>query len=190
MSSQQPQLPEFDFALILDGPELTDSIASELYDAGCDDATLSMQYGAIRLEFSRRAESLQQAIITAIQNVHRAKQGLTVLQIDECDLVNQAEIARRWGRSRTLVGQYVAGSRGPGGFPPPSCHLSDTQPLWRWCEVAFWLAEHDLIKREVVHEAQVKATINNQLERLHQLCRNPRLTEEISKSIIDTICCD
>ena len=39
---------EHDFALILGGvAELTSSVEDALFNAGCDDATLSMQYGLL-----------------------------------------------------------------------------------------------------------------------------------------------
>ena len=52
MSSTDSSAREYDFALILTGvPELTTDVEDGLFDAGCDDATLSMQYGCLYLEF-------------------------------------------------------------------------------------------------------------------------------------------
>jgi hypothetical protein len=95
-----PCEPEHDFALIVDGvSELNQTVEDALFEAGCDDATLSIQYGLLYLEFSRSAKSLEEAIITAINDVRSAGIGAEVLRVDECNLVTMSEIARRIGRT-------------------------------------------------------------------------------------------
>ncbi|MFN6163357.1 MAG: hypothetical protein ACK5AC_13410 [Planctomycetota bacterium] len=131
---------KFEFALIVGGvSELTPAVEDALFQAGCDDATVSMQHGRLYIEFSRSAVSLEDAIISAIRDVRKADIGAEVLRVDECSLVTASEIARRMGRTRQLVHQYMNGTRGPGGFPPPECHLTDHAPLWAWCAVSYWL---------------------------------------------------
>ena len=111
---------EYDFALILTGvPELSTAVEDGLFQAGCDDATLSMQYGSLYLEFSRAAPSLKDAILSAIRDVRKAGVGADVWRVDSHDLVSPSEIARRIGRTRQLIHQYITGARGPGGFPAP-----------------------------------------------------------------------
>jgi hypothetical protein len=157
---------EFDFALIVAGvPELTDTVQDALFEAGCDDATPSIQHGLLYLEFSRRAPTIKDAIITAIRDVTRAGIGANVLQVDECNLVTQSEIARRIGRSRQLVHQFMTGQRGPGGFPPPACQITDRAPLWAWCAVSQWLAINNLIRPEISWNASVIEAVNHALDR-------------------------
>lgn len=176
--------PEHDFALIVDGVgELTPSVEDALFNAGCDDATLSMQYGRLYLEFSRSAKSLEEAIISAINDVRLAGIGAGVLRVDECDLVTASEIARRIDRSRQLVHQYMSGKRGPGGFPPPECHLTDHAPLWTWCAVSYWLVQNNLLRPEDGWNAEVVEAINNFLGRERQRQRNPELLDEISRGL-------
>jgi hypothetical protein len=103
--------------------------------------------------------------------------------VDECDLVTQAEIARRIGRTRQLVCQYVSGQRGPGNFPPPECHIKDDMPLWAWCAVSHWLAENNIIRREESQNAEVVAAINTWLGVVRQRGRNPDLLKEISEKV-------
>lgn len=171
---------EFDFALVLTGiSELTRDVEDSLFEAGCDDATLSMQYGATYLTFSRAAASLKDAIFSAIRDVRKA--GFGVHSIDYCDLVSQSDIARRLDRTRQLVHQYITGERGPGGFPPPDCHIADNAPLWNWCEVAEWLRENDMIRAEVLQEAWEAAVINSVLEQQRQKHFAPEITEEVFK---------
>jgi len=169
---------EYDFALIVAGvQELSDDVLDALFAAGCDDTTPSMQYGLLYLEFSRSAASLQHAIISAIQDVLKAGLNAQVLRVDDCNLVTQAEIARRIGRSRQLVHQYMTGERGPGGFPPPACHLTERKPLWQWCAVSYWLSTNNLLRQEECWNAAVVEAINNLLERQQM---PPGLFEEVS----------
>ena len=177
---------EFDFALVVGGvPELTTDVENALFEAGCDDATLSIQYGLLYMEFSRRARTIEDAIISAIQNVRSANIGADVLRVDECNLVTQAEIARRIGRSRQLVAQYISGARGPGGFPPPEFYLDDngTSPLWAWCAVSYWFAENDILRPEDGWNAEVVAIINTMLEAQRLRQRSPDLAETVEKKL-------
>jgi hypothetical protein len=172
--------PEYDFVLILgDVPELTTEVEDALYEAGCSDATIGMQAGRLSLDFTRRAPSKKDAILSAIKDVRSAKIGARVIRVDDCDLVTQAEIGRRIERTRQLVHQYISGERGPGGFPPPVCEITDGTPLWHWCEVAYWLAAHDMITEEVMVAARDTETINSILSFLNQQATHPDLVADI-----------
>ena len=171
---------EFDFALILSGPtDITSEVADGLFQAGCDDATLSLQFRVLYLEFSRSADSLKEAILSAIQDVRKAGIGADVVRVDECNLVTMAEIGRRMQRSRQLVHQYMTGQRGPGGFPAPVCNLSHGKPLWQWCAVSYWLVQNDLLRAETLEQAEVVEAINTNLEMAAQRERNPALVKEV-----------
>ena len=115
------------------------------------------------------------AVLTAIRDVRRATIGAAVLRVDDCSLVTQSEIARRIGRKRQQVFQYVSGDRGPGGFPPPVCQITDKAPLWKWCEVAHWLWRNGIIKENALRAAQEVEAINSVLEFCHQKKENPDL---------------
>ena len=175
---------EYDFSLVLLGVnELTTKVEDAFFEAGCDDATLSIAYGRVWMEFSRTAPSLKDAVLSAIRDVRKAGIGADVLQVDECNLVTQAEIARRIGRSRQLVHQFITGQRGPGAFPPPVCHLRAETPLWEWCAVSFWLCENNMIRSEELNNAEVIAAINTALACSHQRGRNPQLIEEVTRAV-------
>ena len=178
--------PEHDFALILSGiTELTPEVQDALFEAGCDDATISVRAGRVYLTFSRNSRSLKDAILTAIQDVKNARVGADVLRVDVCNLVTQADIARKIGRSRQLVHQYIAGVRGPGRFPAPACKITDGVPLWYWCEVAYWLRQNDMISHDAATEAQEVALINTVLEMRYHQKLDPKLSEEILRSLAD-----
>jgi len=178
---------EHEFVLVLTGiTELTSGVEDALFKAGCDDATISVRFGRVYLTFSRTAPSLKDAILSAVRDVKKGAIGADVLRVDDCPLVTQADIARKIGRSRQLVHQYIAGMRGPRGFPPPACHITDDAPLWYWCEVADWLFQKNMITEEAAREAQDVAVINNILELEHQRKLEPALVEEILKALVDT----
>ena len=175
---------EHEFALILSGGlGLDERVEDALFEAGCDDATLSIQYGHIYMEFSRSAASLKDAVLSAIRDVREAGIGAEVWRVDECNLVTPSEIARRIGRSRQLVHQYMTGQRGPGGFPAPECNLTEGAPLWAWCAVGYWLHQNDMIRPELLEDAETVAAINNVLEGARQKRRNPELVDEVSRSV-------
>jgi len=175
---------EHDFVLVLTGvPELDSRVEDALFEAGCDDATLSVRCGRTFLTFSRTAATLKDAILSAIRDVKKADIGADVLRVDDCNLVTQADIARRIRRPRQQIHQYITGERGPGGFPAPACHLCDESPLWYWCEVASWLWQNDMIKEEVLRAAEQVSIINAVLELRNQRQVDPQLADEVLHSI-------
>lgn len=177
---------EFDFSLVLSGiTELTDEQADALFAAGCDDATPSVTYGRVWLEFSRVATSYKEAVLSAIRDVRKANIGADVERIDECDLVTLAEIARKIGMSRQYVNQLAHGTRGPGKFPPPECHLSQNVYVWAWCAVSFWLTENSIVSPQVVEDLNVAYLINAALEEIRgRPCPVDPEAEEIKRELV------
>ena len=175
---------EHDFTLLLDGASAaTREIEDALFAAGCDDATLSARFGRLFLSFSRTAPSLRDAIVSAVQAVNGCGQSLSVVRVDTCNFVTQADIARKMDRSRQQVHQYISGLRGPGDFPPPACNITEGMPLWYWCEVADWLAKNNLIKPEILRDAQELAAVNSVLELAHQKLVAPELTLGVMREL-------
>lgn len=175
---------EFDFTLILTGitPE-TPGVEDALFAAGCDDATLAFRMNRPVLSFSRTAGSLKEAIFSAIADVRKSSVPMDVLRVDHCNLVTQADIARRTDRTRQSIQLYMSGQRGPGGFPGPACELSDGAWLWNWCEVAQWLWANDFIKEQDLQDAKDVDAINCYLEMQYQLSHQPALAKEIAGAV-------
>ena len=70
-------MPTFDFQLVLSDVEVvTEEIADALFDAGCDDGTPFSSQGVAAIGFAREANSLEEAIRSAIADVNKA--GLLV----------------------------------------------------------------------------------------------------------------
>lgn len=63
----------YEFAIILkDEVELTDDVADALFNAGCDDAIPGTCNRVFSISFNREAESLEEAIRSAVANVQAA----------------------------------------------------------------------------------------------------------------------
>jgi len=133
----------YTFTLVIDGDAGTDERINALFEAGCDDATFShgstISYG----DFDRDAETLLDAILSAVEAVESVE-GLSVRRVDEDDLVTVNDIAERLNRSRQSVNQLIAGDRGDGTFPQPLGRTRGHGRVWSWSEVAEWAGvEHD-----------------------------------------------
>ncbi len=70
-----------------------------------------------------------------------------------------------------------------GDFPPPSCHITDGQPLWQWCEVAYWLRRNGLIGFETLYDSVDVMSINTQLDCHWAQQSNPAAFESISDAL-------
>ncbi len=71
----------YEFTIIASGlrPEQA-GFEDRLFEAGCGDATIAFQNGAIVFDFSREASSLAQAVASAQEDVRRA--GAIVEQVE------------------------------------------------------------------------------------------------------------
>ncbi len=158
------------FTLVLSGHVYDLSVIEDkLFAAGCDDALLFQRDGVPYLDFDRVGDTLLNAILSAIHDVRAAGVAHDVLRVEPDDLVTAADIAQRVGRSKESIRLLVAGKRGPGDFPAPVRGIDHRTRMWRWAEVAAWLAEHlategpsiDLVKANTI------AAVNAALE-LHR----------------------
>jgi hypothetical protein len=67
--------------------DLTDELQGELLKAGCDDASLWSEGETVFLEFSREAESLGDAVESAIKDVERTGCAVTRLEVGATGLI-------------------------------------------------------------------------------------------------------
>jgi hypothetical protein len=148
----------YEFSVIATGldPE-AEGFADRFFEAGCDDATLSFQKGAIILDFDREARSLSHAIKSALADVESA--GAEVLHIEPDHLVNLSDIATRIGITRAAASLYAKGERGQ-GFPAPAARVTTDSPLWDWVDVARWLHRQGRLSRAELVRARVVRSAN------------------------------
>lgn len=76
-------MTRYEFSLILsDSLELTEDIADALFEAGCDDGTPGTCNGVFSIDFHREANSLEEAIRSAISNVRSAGYKVERVEIE------------------------------------------------------------------------------------------------------------
>lgn len=150
-----------EFTIIASGlnPQAED-FESRFYEAGCDDATISFQKGHIIVDFAREAETVEEAIASAISGVIVA--GAHVDRVEPDPLVSLADIAARTNMSRAAMTLYSKGQRGQ-DFPLPVAKVTSDSPLWEWACVARWLFKNQKIPREKAVEAAVVKHANDTL---------------------------
>jgi hypothetical protein len=137
-------MTEWTFRLTLSGLDLTDEQLDALFEAGCDDATFSRERdGSVLGLFDREAETQEDAILSAIDNVESAGVGARALRVaQDDDWLTASEIAERVSRTRQSIGQLIRADRGPGGFPAPVARHGSPNPLWSWDEVEAWFERY------------------------------------------------
>lgn len=156
-------MPTFNFTLLVEGPDLqSDELADALFAAGCDDALVGRADGIQYADFDREADSLEEAVLTAVADIESVD-DVRVVRLADAGLVSMADIAARTGRTRESVRLLVTGERGPGGFPPRVTDPRSRYRLWRASEAERWLGTQLGDTRET-REDHVLAAINAGLE--------------------------
>jgi len=125
------------FMLILNQP--IDEVTSDLlFEAGLEDAAVTAFDGHPALDVDRDASTLLDAIASAITQAESVA-GIQVLRVEGEELVSQADIAERTGRTRQAVNHWIKRDADSSGFPEPAYGISTRSPLWRWVDVQSWL---------------------------------------------------
>lgn len=158
-----------EFSLVLEtSGALHDSLEDAIHESGCDDATLSFRNGIVYLNFERRTENLESAILSAIRELERARVPIFVIRIEPSDLVTAAEIARRLNRSRQSVHQLIKGARSDGDFPVPEAGITTKTMIWSWKEVVEWFMIKDKgVEPYMLKHAKVIKLLNDALRFRH-----------------------
>lgn len=146
---------EFNFTLALDVSGLSESQINALYST-VPDSTASERNERAYVGLDRDAPDFATAVVSAIEDVERALPDVRVLALEPEDLVSQADIAQRRGRSRESISQLVKGERGPGNFPQPRYFVAD-RGLWRWRDVEKWFDAYEGRQPQFHHDAFIDA---------------------------------
>lgn len=121
-------------------PGQIEALGDVLAAAGGIDATVQADERGGTVMFSRAADDAVHAIISAITDVEQA--GMTATSVTE-DLVTADDIAERARVTSASVRYWIAGDRGPGGFPAPRVHRPKAS-LYSWAQVSEWLCRAKL----------------------------------------------
>src|SRR5437762_9490354 len=114
-SGRPHEMTEVALTLLLDAEGLSDSQIRDLY-ATVPDSTASERNGRTFIGVDRTAPDFPSAVVSVIEEVEQALSGVKVLAVEPEELVAQADIAQRRGRSRESISLLVKGERGPGNF--------------------------------------------------------------------------
>ncbi|MGI9276744.1 MAG: hypothetical protein ACR2PT_18105 [Endozoicomonas sp.] len=155
----------FHFSLVLTEVGVTTpGLEDALFEVGCDDALVCFYNQSAYLVFDREAESLREAVASAVADVESSSCGARVVSVDAGDLVGLSDIAELSGLTRQAVALLKDGKRGGGQFPAPVLRLEGRQPLWKWSQVAQWLVEQGRVGAELAENALVVDEFNQALE--------------------------
>ena len=171
-------MSEWTFRLTLAGIALTDEELDALFEAGCDDATFSLERdGTVLGFFDREADRQEDAVLSAIDNVESAAIGVRVLRVSQDDdWLAASEVAERVGRTRQSIGLLIRGDRGPGGFPAAVARHGARNPLWSWAEVEAWFERYEPLavrKRGSKLSPDFLAELNDRLDLRERLLHSP-----------------
>lgn len=142
---------EYEFVLRFQLPESeaqAEQYLDVLYEAGCDDATIGVGLpGYIGLDFCREADSAEQAVISAVNDVKRAIPDAKLTEVTP-DLLNITEIADLISStlqkvSRQAMRKYAFGQIAKMKSRFPAAAIMSSSPLWHVDEVVFWLIENN-----------------------------------------------
>ena len=155
----------YEFSAVASGIDpFSADFEDRFFDDGCDDATISLQRGAIILAFSREAESFGAAVASALADIARAGAGAVPERVEPDHLVSLSDIARRAGLTRAAISNYANGER-RARFPAPVSRVTSESPLWDWASVAEWLNEKGAVSDEIVARARSVRQANATLAR-------------------------
>lgn len=136
----------YNFTLTLSGVTYeTEGLEDALFESGCDDGMIGAYGNSVYVEFDREADSLDDAIASAIDNIESAGIGAMVESVDSA-LVGLSDIAESTEMSRQAIAMLKDGTRGSGDFPCPIQRIKGQSPLWDWADVAQWLSENGRLK--------------------------------------------
>jgi hypothetical protein len=166
----------FGLAFLLPGADSLEPYLDAFADAGCDDAAFMgpATDGTFFADFDREAPGFTEAVVSAIDALHGAVEGLRVLRVSPDDLVTISAIAHRTGRSDESIRLLMRGARGPGDFPPAAGRINEKTQIWRWADVARWFDSALGQAPPGAEHARLIAAINHALELA-------ALTDELSK---------
>lgn len=82
-------MKEHDFTCILNAPKVTDDLVNRVFDAGCDDGVVASHGNVVSVSFGRQAISLEEAILSAVQDLAAAGIHVVRVETDEHAMIDQ-----------------------------------------------------------------------------------------------------
>ena len=149
-----------------------DALVERLGAAGCDDALVGVgQPSRLALEFSREADSAEEAVRTALADVKSAVPSARLIEASP-DLVGLTDVADIEGVSRQAMRKLMVTNQGT--FPMPVHEGSAS--IWHLAEVLDWLRARGgyHIDTDILEIAQVALEVNITKETIRHPVRDRR----------------
>lgn len=146
-----------------------DVLVERLAEAGCEDTLVGIgQPGRLALEFTREADSADNAIRSALSDVQCAIPSAKLIEVAP-DLVGLTDVADMVGVSRQNMRKLMLAY--PNSFPTPVHEGSAS--IWHLADVLSWLQAKGsyTLAKDVLEVAQVALQVNVAKE--GQRLRNP-----------------
>ncbi|HHL1462836.1 TPA: helix-turn-helix transcriptional regulator [Klebsiella pneumoniae] len=164
-------MKKYSFDIVVGGKKITNDddlfeISDALYEAGCADSHPAAYNGTLYINFNRKADGYEKAVLSAIANIESVE-GLKCLSVDIGDMVSLSDAAELAGTTKASLSRYSNGSRGNGTFPTPILRVDSNRPLWAWSDIADWLEKNNCIDKDIVKQARITSAINTALSIRH-----------------------
>ncbi len=172
---------QYDFTLkfALGRPDADpESFIGSLMNEGCDDALIGIgKPGRIALDFTREANSADEAVISALADVKRAIPDAEFVEATP-DFVGVSDIANLLGVSRQYIGKIL--KKNEREFPPPT--HAGVRAIWHLETVLTWLVERQVreIDESLLEVSRVNMRCNHAKE-------HSRLANEIPDVLIQAV---
>ncbi len=140
-----------------------DSVVERLGEAGCDDALVGLgQPGRLALEFTREADSAEDAMFSALADVRSAAPSAKLIEAAP-DFVGLTDVAELIGVSRQNMRKLMQGH--PASFPAPVHEGSSS--IWHLAELLAWLESKGgyQLSKSNLEIAQAALKVNSARER-------------------------
>ena len=155
-----------------------ESFIDSLMKEGCDDALVGIgKLGRIALDFTREADSAEEAVISALGDVKRAIPDAQFVEATP-DFVGVPDIANLLGVSRQYIGKIL--KKNKPAFPLPT--HSGVRAIWHLETVLTWLVERQV--REIDESLLEISRINM---RCNYAKEHNRLAGEIPDALIQAV---
>lgn len=152
---------EYDFSLRFDASAVDCSLeecVERLAASGCDDAIVGIGIpGRIALDFTRAAKSADDAVLSAISDVHEALPQARLIEAAP-DFVGYTDVAELVGKSRQNMRKLLLSCRQPGPIP---IH-EGASAVWHLSPVLRWLRDEKAysIERQLIELADTTLNVN------------------------------
>ncbi len=126
-------MPTQRFTLIVEGPDLqSEPLIDELFEAGCDDATIGRCDGVQYVDFDREATDLGAAVLSAVRDVQQFE-GVHVTGIIDVEPAPTAEAAPQ---SQTACVTLLAAAQRPACLTDAAAFSENVYVAWRRTDLA------------------------------------------------------